>query len=100
MKSVQKLLAVLPLGIALLVPCGMLAEDHDHDRDRDRDHRGQYYDPDHRDYHRWDSREDRAWHRYWEQQRRERMEYNRANEEQRRAYWRWRHEHRDDDDYR
>jgi len=48
----------------------------------------------------WNESEQRAWHRYWEQQHRTAIEWQRAKEEQRRAYWRWRHDHPDRDDRR
>lgn len=59
------------------------------------EHDRRYYDRDHRDYHEWNEREARAWHRYWNERRRREIAWERANERQRRAYWRWRHEHMD-----
>jgi hypothetical protein len=85
----KKLLLALPLGIALLSPCYMSAQDRDHDRD----HR--YWDAEHRDYHEWNGTEDRAWHRYWEDRHHRYIDWERANAAQRRAYWHWRHEHPD-----
>ena len=65
--------------------------DRDHDRDdRDRD---RYYDRGYRDYHTWNNNESVRWHRYWEMRRRREIAWERANERQRRAYWRWRHEY-------
>ena len=89
----KKLFLALPLGIALLSPSYLVAQDHDRDHDRDHEHR--YYDADHRDYHEWNEREDRAYHRYWEDRHRHYIDWERASEAQRRAYWRWRHEHPD-----
>ncbi|MEQ1472866.1 MAG: hypothetical protein ABLQ96_03540 [Candidatus Acidiferrum sp.] len=55
------------------------------------------YDRDHRDYHNWDDREDRAHRRYYTEQHREYRAYDRENARRQRAYWRWRHNHPDRD---
>jgi hypothetical protein len=57
------------------------------------------YDPEYRDYHRWDRNEDRAYHDYWrERHERERYrDYGRLNAEQQRDYWNWRHGRADRD---
>lgn len=81
----KKILIALPLGIALLSPAYMVAQDHDH----------RYYDAEHKDYHEWNATEDRAYHRYWEDRHAHYIAWERANDAQRRAYWRWRHEHPD-----
>lgn len=81
----KKLLLALPLGISLLAPTYLVAQDHDH----------RYYDAEHKDYHEWNATEDKAYHRYWEDRHHGYIDWNRANEAQRRAYWRWRHEHPD-----
>lgn len=54
-----------------------------------------YYDRDYRDYHTWNEREARAYHRYWVEQRRREIAWERASARQRREYWRWRHRHMD-----
>jgi hypothetical protein len=82
------------LGVGLMAP--LVAQD----RDRDDQRRDRYYDADRKDYHQWNEAEQRAWHHYWEEQRHAAIDWQRANEEQRRAYWRWRHEHPDRDDRR
>jgi hypothetical protein len=55
------------------------------------------YDRNHRDYHNWDDREDRAYRRYLVVQRRNYREYNRQNYRVQRHYWNWRHSHPDRD---
>ncbi len=55
------------------------------------------YDRDHRDYHNWDDREDRAYRRYYVVQRRTYRGYDRQNARAQRKYWRWRHRHPDND---
>jgi len=88
-----KAAGALLLGFGLMMP--IVAQDRD-----DHDRRERYYDRDHRDYHQWNEGENRAWHRYWEEQRHEAIEWQRATEAQRAAYWRWRHAHPDRDDRR
>lgn len=89
----RKLFVVLPLAAALFAPITLNAYDHDRDRDNQR-----YYDPEYRDYHQWNDREDRAWRHYQEERHERYRRWQEANEDQRRAYWRWRHDHRDWDD--
>jgi hypothetical protein len=81
------------LGCGALLPAAVFAQD-DYERRREERRERRYYDPEYRDYHVWNEREARAWHRYWAERRRE-IEWERAKERQRREYWRWRHEHPD-----
>jgi hypothetical protein len=55
------------------------------------------YDSDHRDYHNWDDREDRAYRRYYTEQHKTYREYNKQRAREQRNYWKWRHNHRDQD---
>ncbi|HZP33823.1 MAG TPA: hypothetical protein VFB23_10725 [Candidatus Acidoferrales bacterium] len=56
-----------------------------------------YYDADHRDYHRWDRDEDRAYHDYWAERhaRDPYRDYGRLDARQQNDYWNWRHGHPD-----
>jgi hypothetical protein len=58
-----------------------------------------YYDADHRDYHRWDDDEDRAYRVYWGEAhpRDPYRAYGRLNPGEQREYWEWRHGHPDAD---
>ena len=47
----------------------------------------------HHDYHRWDSREERSYRAYLEERHAAYVRYARQRAAERRAYWRWRHEH-------
>jgi hypothetical protein len=51
------------------------------------------YDPEYRDYHRWNRDEDRSYNDYWRErhEHEEYREYGRLNEDQQRDYWKWRH---------
>jgi hypothetical protein len=87
----KSLIAKIALSAVILAPGMAFAQDH-HDDHRD-DHR--YYDKHHKDYHNWNSHEDRAWHIYLEQHHRKYMDFDRARESDRQAYWAWRHDHSD-----
>jgi hypothetical protein len=54
-----------------------------------------YYDAEHRDYHRWDPDEDRAYHNYWNERHEHEdfRDYSKLNEDQQKDYWNWRHAH-------
>jgi len=82
----RKLLLGLLGSSLLLVP---MQAQHKAYRDSER----RYYDGTHKDYHVWNDRESRAWHRYWEEKHRRDTAWERANARQRREYWDWRHGH-------
>ena len=70
----------------MVAPAAMTADDR-HDQ--------RYYDKDGRDYHSWNDREDRAYRIYLREQHRSYREFAKVNADQRRAYFRWRHDHPD-----
>ena len=88
--GVRKLFVLVLSSFSLLIPAQLLAQ-YSYTRYPEPNRR--YYDRDHRDYHEWNEREARAWHRYWEERHRREIAWERAKERERRAYWRWRHEH-------
>jgi hypothetical protein len=51
------------------------------------------YDPYRHDYHVWDRREDRTYRAYLVERHRAYVRYREQRLSERRAYWRWRHEH-------
>ena len=51
------------------------------------------YDADHRDYHRWDDHEDRAYRGYLNERHVEYRPLVQLNVDDQRDYWRWRHSH-------
>lgn len=55
-----------------------------------------YYDPDDRVYHRWNQDEVLLYERWEFETRRPHVDFDRRNDTERRAYWRWRHDHRGD----
>ncbi len=86
------------LAGAMAVPVALAAQDHDRD-DRHRDREGRVYDRDHRDYHAWNSDEDRAYRRWYGERHsgREYRDYDRMKSRDQREYWKWRHNHPDND---
>jgi CHAT domain-containing protein len=55
------------------------------------------YDRDHKDYHVWDDREDRAYGQYRSENPRSAHEFSKASKRQQSQYWNWRHSHPDKD---
>jgi hypothetical protein len=76
------------LGIALIAPISLTptvlrADEH------------RYHDKDHNDDHEWNSHEDRAYRIWVKENHRKYNNFEKLKEEDRAAYWRWRHEHSD-----
>jgi hypothetical protein len=91
MKLVHRFLSSLLLAAALVAPTAILAAPSPQGVTI------RVYDRDHRDYHNWDDREDRAYRHYLIVQRRNYREYHRQNYRVQRHYWNWRHSHPDRD---
>ena len=60
-----------------------------------REHR--VYDREHKDYHNWNDREDRAWGQFQTENHRNSHEFKKSNRKEQSEYWKWRHEHPDKD---
>ena len=82
----------LLLGAVLTVPVAMRADEH---RDRVENHDRRYYDAERKDYHEWNEREDQAYRRWLEERHRQHRDFTKASKQEQREYWRWRHEHPD-----
>jgi type III secretory pathway component EscR len=54
-----------------------------------------YYDKSGKDYHTWNSNEDRAYRSYVQEQHQQYREFNKVNRSQQQQYFKWRHEHSD-----
>jgi hypothetical protein len=87
----KKLMATLALSAAILAPGTAIAQDRDHDHHDDRG----FYDEHHKDYHKWNDHEDRAWRIYEQQHHRKYVAFAEARERDRQDYWGWRHNHSD-----
>lgn len=79
------LLGAALLGPIAIAPALLRADDHDR----------VYHDRDHNDDHHWDAHEDRAYRVWVKENHRRYRDFNRIREEDRQAYWAWRHEHSD-----
>jgi hypothetical protein len=55
--------------------------------------RARYYDAPHSDYHYWGPGERAPYSRWEADQHRQHLEYKRLKNEDRQAYWNWRHDH-------
>ncbi len=53
-----------------------------------------YYDPEYRDYHRWDRTEIVFYNRWEVDTRRPHVDFFQRNDDEKRAYWHWRHDHK------
>jgi hypothetical protein len=51
------------------------------------------YDRNHKDYHNWDERENRAWGLYLTENHRNSHEYAKSKKREKSEYWNWRHSH-------
>jgi hypothetical protein len=54
-----------------------------------------YHDKQHNDDHQWNGQEDKAYHVYVKDTHRKYRDFDKIKENDRQAYWGWRHEHSD-----
>ncbi len=74
----------LLFGQMTIIPTAVRAEEH------------RYHDRDRHDDHVWNDREDRAYRMWLKETHRKHRDFDRLREEDRQAYWAWRHEHSDE----
>lgn len=79
------------LGAALMIPVAIVptalrADDH---KARN------YHDKQHNDDHEWNGQEDKAYRLYAKENHRKYSDFSKLKENDRQAYWGWRHEHSD-----
>ena len=91
----HRYLGTLLVGAALIAPAGMEAND----KDRSCPDKG-YYDRDHKDCHNWDDHEGRAYQAWEKAQRKTHQEFSKLKAKEQSEYWKWRHEHPDNDNNR
>ncbi|HEV3197613.1 MAG TPA: hypothetical protein VGZ73_06885 [Bryobacteraceae bacterium] len=84
----RRYLGALLLSAMLIAPVVIRADDR-HDK--------RYYDRDRRDYHEWNEREEQAYRRWLQERRHEYRDWGRTSRKEQREYFRWRHEHPDND---
>ena len=80
------ILSAFVLSAALVAPIAARADDH-HDK--------RYYDRNGKDYHTWNTNEDRAYRQYLVEQHRDYRDFGRENRGQQQGYFTWRHSHPD-----
>ncbi len=54
-----------------------------------------YYDPGYKEYHQWNTNEDRAYRMYLKEGNRDYVEFPKSTTTQQTEYWKWRHNHPD-----
>ena len=82
------ILTAFALSASLIAPVAARADDRNHQDKR-------YYDKDGRDYHTWNTNEDRAYRHYLGEQHRDYRDFNRTKRTQQQQYFQWRHNHDD-----
>jgi hypothetical protein len=91
-------LSSLFLTAALAAPVAMMAtarpQDDRNQENRQGENNKRYYDKSHKDYHTWDSNEDRAYQRYQTDHHQTRA-FVQLNTQQQTVYWNWRHNNPD-----
>jgi len=98
MKHIHRDLGLLLLGATLVAPIGTRASVTLPDEPRATQNQKRYYDRDHKDYHVWDDHEDGAFRRWLQEERHDTYHpFSKMKSTQQREYWKWRHEHPDND---
>lgn len=95
MQRTHRYLVSFLLGAALIAPVGLQAKDREPNCQEKGRHG--YYDRDRRECRDWDDHEDRAYQKWLESKRWTHREYSKLKAKQQSEYWKWRHEHPDDD---
>lgn len=97
MQRGNRYLSSLLLTAALATPIAMAAatpQDDRREEHRQVESNKRYYDKSHRDYHTWDSNEDRSYRRYQTEHHQKRA-FVQLNNRRRTVYWNWRHSNPD-----
>jgi hypothetical protein len=93
MSNTFRHLSSLILAVALVAPVVALAAPGPQDTKI----QIRVFDRDHKDYHNWDDREDRAWGGYQTDHHEKSMEFSKSSKKEQSNYWNWRHAHPDKD---
>jgi hypothetical protein len=94
-----RFLSSLLLTTAIAAPVAMMAaarpqEERNHENRQNENNNKRYYDKSHKDYHNWDSNEDRSYQRY-QTEHHQRRAFVQLNTRQQTVYWNWRHSNPD-----
>jgi len=90
-----RILNGLLLGIALIAPVALRAEDEKTTTTTTTTTTKRYYDTTENDYHVWSTGEDRAYRVYLGEQHRDYVEFPKVKVVEQREYFKWRHGHPD-----
>jgi hypothetical protein len=84
------------LTAALAAPVAMAAASPQDDKNHENraENNKRYYDKSHKDYHNWNSNEDRSYQRY-QTEHHEKRAFVQLNTRQQSGYWNWRHSNPD-----
>jgi hypothetical protein len=82
-KSISALTFAMALGGSVFVPAMASAQGVEL----------KFYDKSHKDYHNWNTDEDRYYRQYLNEHHRKYTAFSHNNKSQQQAYWSWRHEH-------
>ena len=95
MKS-KRILSSMALAMFLAAPAGMLIAPSLMGQVQVKIKVGKVYDRDHKDYHNWDDREDKAYRGYLVDNHQEYRPYAKMKRQDQSHYWTWRHSHPDE----
>ncbi len=82
-KSISALTFAVALGSSVLVPAVVSAQGAEI----------RVYDRSHKDYHNWNTDEDRFYRQYLDEHHRKYREFKHMSKKQQLEYWKWRHTH-------
>ena len=92
MQRIYQYVGPLLLGAALIAPAGLQAKDKNHNCPDNG-----YYDRDHKDCHAWNDHEDHAYQTWEEAKHKTHREFSKLKGKEQSEYWKYRHEHPDND---
>lgn len=84
------------LAASLAFAGGVWAQDRDHQDRHANEQQRRYEDAAHNDSHEWNEQEDQAYRRYLTEHHKKYHDFAKANKKEQSDYWKWRHEHPDD----
>jgi len=89
----HRFLQVILLSTALMAPVATMPTALKAADDQPR----RYHDKDHNDDHEWNDREERAYQKWSEEKHHAKRDFAKLKAKEQREYWKWRHEHPDQD---
>ena len=95
-------LAVPALSAAIASPIASFAlpaPQDDHERHEQEERERRVYDPDYKDYHNWDRREDDTYRRWLDERHDSYVDYDKLDHKRQHEYWKWRHEHQEHEEH-